>query len=193
MTAPRRPATAGVPRSWARFVRTDRRRSWLLAGCVFALVLAYLVIWTTYAGSHLYPRYRQLAAGATASSGSEHYRVSSLVTTDAVRTKDGDLARPDAGAVYVVAEVTLTLDVAEEYPTCGLLLLGPDGRTWETQLDGPFTDRPYDCSEGVRLHTPFAYQLIYQVPQTYAGRLRGLVVVNDLTGAPSQVITPATR
>ncbi|MBA8793655.1 hypothetical protein FHX74_001260 [Friedmanniella endophytica] len=185
-----RAARPAVPARWTRFVGSDRRRSWLITGCVTALVVTYLVIWTLYAGTHTYPRYRQLAAGA-ASTGNTSFRVTSLVSTEAVRTKYGDVAHPDPGAVFVVAEVTVLLRAPEEDPICGLDLLGPGGRTWETPIGGPTTDQPSDCSDGLVVGRPFSYQQIFEIPATYADQLRGLVVVNHLTGAPSQVIRPA--
>ena len=173
---------------------SGRRRSWLLLLLAAALVVSYLSVWTVYSAAHTYPRYRQLAPGASATSTSdpEHYRVLKLTASSIAAGSDGDPVRAAAGEVWVIARIEVTIDQREEYPGCGLSLLGPAGRLWEASSDAPPRKLPTYCNgDDVKPGVPFVFEQLFQVPKRYADQLRGLVLVNALTAAPSPVLTPA--
>ena len=173
---------------------SGRRRSWLILLLAAALVFSYLSVWTVYSAAHTYPRYRQLAAGASATSTSnpEHYRVLELTATTVAAGSDGDPVRAAADEVWVIARIEVTIDRPEKYLGCDLSLLGPDGRLWEASLDAPQRKLPTYCNgDDVKPGVPYVYEQLFQVPKRYADQLRGLVLVNTLTAAPSPVLTPA--
>ncbi len=169
-----------------------RGRPWLVALLVFGLVLSYLCAWAVYSLSHTEPRYRQLAAGATATQGIEHYRVLGLTATETALSDGGDPEPAPANTVWVIAEIEVLIDHREDVIGCSLPLLGPDGRQWDTTLNGPSRSAPGYCdTDEVVPGRPYTFEAIYQIPDRYAGQLRGLVLVNKSSAEPSQVLSPA--
>ena len=195
MTRPGPARSTGSPRptgAWLRFTGSERRRAWLITALAFLLVCTYLSLWAAFSGSHTYPRYRQLAPGAPGTSGVEHYRVLSLTSSEIAASDGGDPEPAPAGTVWVVATLQVTIDQPEELIGCDLSLLGPGGRVWGTTLDGPSRALHGYCdSEDVRPGVPYTFEGIYEIPTGYADQVRGLVLVNHLSAAPSQVISPA--
>lgn len=179
---------------WRGKLSSDRRRSWLILVLAAGLVFSYLIVWTTYSAAHTYPRYRQLApgVGATSMSNPERYRVLGMTETTTLMSSDGDSARAGSHEVWVIASVEVTIDRREQYVGCDLRLLGPGGRLWESPLDPPQRKAPTFCDGAdVKPGVPYAYEQLFQIPDRYADQLLGLVLVNDLSGAPSVVIAPA--
>lgn len=173
---------------------SGRRRSWLILLLAAGLVVSYLSVWTVYSAAHTYPRYRQLTPGAsaTAMSEPEHYRVLGLTATSVASGSDGDPVRAAVDEVWVIARIEVTIDQREKYVGCDLRLLGPAGRLWEASFDAPQRKLPTYCDgDKVKPGVPYVYEQLFQVPKRYADQLRGLVLVNTLTAAPSPVLTPA--
>ncbi|MBO0813317.1 MAG: hypothetical protein J2P23_14910 [Microlunatus sp.] len=161
-----------------------------MAAMTFALVLIFLAIWMTYAGSHTYPRYEQLPPGRATTVQGITYKLIKLTRTAVII--DGDQSKPaQAGAIYVVAELEVT--AGKKDPTCSIELVGDGKRTWES--DSSFYDRklPQYCGSydhPVTPGKPFQLEQIFQIPARFADRLYGVGVPDSSSPAPTRVLTP---
>ncbi|GAA2093969.1 hypothetical protein GCM10009841_04080 [Microlunatus panaciterrae] len=169
----------------------ERARAWLLAACAAMLVGIYLTVWTTYAAMHTESRYQQLAPGQTATTQGVSYRVLSLAQTRTLASSDGEDVPAPANTVFVVARVQVVVDDIKSDWFCKTDLVGPEGRTWENYDDYVQRTLPGYCdSAQMQSASPYVYEQIYQVPESFAGSLYGLGV-EPYTGAPLMVISPA--
>lgn len=170
----------------------DRARSWIMAGMAFALVLVFLAIWMTYAGTHTYERYQQLPPGVSTTTYGITYKLIKLTRTEVI--VNGDETKPaQAGTVYIVAELEIT--TTKKDPACGVELVGSGKRTWESQTE--FFDRklPQYCGDyehPVTRGKPWRFEQIFVIPAKLAGQLYGVAAPDHSSGAPIKVLTPAT-
>ncbi len=168
-----------------------RRRAWLVTAAVALLVLTYLVVWSTYASTHMVTRYRVLDAGAAGTRLDGEYRLLSLVRSDRLATDDGGEPQiADAGTTFVVAQVELVQRRPNELFLCTVNLLGPDRRVWESSY--PDVSRPSAaCSEDLAVPgRAFRYETVFVVPDIDADALVGVVLLDNSSGARTQVLRP---
>jgi hypothetical protein len=171
-------------------LRSDRRRSWLMAAMAFALVLVYLSIWMTYAGSHTYSRFQQLPAGSTTTVEGVTFKLVSLTRTDVI--VDGDEThRAQPGATYVIADLQLV--TAKKDPLCSVELVADGKRTWESNAEFFERKKPQYCGDDehpITANKPWDFEQIYLIPSAFADRLYGVGVENHVSPAPTKVLTP---
>ncbi|QGN34511.1 hypothetical protein [Microlunatus sp. Gsoil 973] len=188
MTAPGRPRGADAPPAGRRL--GNQARSWIMVGMALALVLMYLSIWMTYAGTHTYERYRQLAPGETTTVDGVRYKLIKLTRTEVI--VDGDETKPSqAGAVYVIAELEIL--TRKKDPVCSVELVGSSKRTWEAQTS--FFDRelPQYCGDfdhPVTPGKPWRFEQVFLVPAKLADQLYGIAAPDRSSPAPVPVLTP---
>jgi hypothetical protein len=172
-------------------LRSDRRRAWLMAAMAFALVLIYLSIWMTYAGSHTYSRFRQLPAGHTTTVKGVTFKLVSLTRTEVL--VDGDEThRAQPGTSYVIADLQIVTDNKD--PLCSVELVADGKRTWESNAEFFDRKKPQYCGDDEHPVTPgkpWDYEQIYLIPSAFADRLYGIGVENVTSPAPTEVLTPA--
>ncbi|GAB3917549.1 hypothetical protein GCM10011575_31440 [Microlunatus endophyticus] len=171
--------------------RSDRRRSWLMASMAFALVLIYLFIWMTYAGSHTYSRFRQLPAGDSATVKGVTFTLVSLTRTGVIT--DGDEThQAQPGTTYVIADLQIV--TANKDPLCSVELVADGKRTWESNAEFFDRKKPQYCGDDEHPVTPgkpWDYEQIYLIPAAFADRLYGIGVEDLTSPAPTKVLTPA--
>jgi hypothetical protein len=170
---------------------TERARAWIVFLIAISCAVMFLAIWTTYAATHVYPRFEQQPAGATVTVDGNTYRLIRLTRTDQVM--DGDEAKPpSANTTWVVAELELTIDHHKDVIGCELKLLGPGKRQWDPQT---FYDRavPNYCGDSdhpIKPGVPWHFEQIYEVPTTFAGEIYGVAVIDHVSAAPTKVLRP---
>jgi hypothetical protein len=188
MSATVRPRRADVPTAGRRL--GDPGRSWIMVGMALALVMIYLAIWATYAGTHTHDRYRQLSPGATTTVDGIRYKLIKLTRTEVII--NGDESEPSqAGTVYVIAELELL--TTKKDPTCSADLVGSGDRTWESEASFFSRKLPQYCGDfdhPVTPGKPWRFEQIYVVPATFADRLYGVAVPDRSSPAPIPVLTP---
>lgn len=167
-----------------------RRRGWLFAGTAFGLVLVYLLVWVTYAGSHVQGvgRFRQLAPGAAGTVGDAQFRLLSLRQTLELDATEGEPAGPPSpGAVWVVAELEIVPAREDPERLCSFAILGPGRRVWESTAQASRA-LPSSCRDATGAgRGPGRFETVFVVPERYVHQLRG-VVVRDLGSARRQIV-----
>lgn len=173
---------------------SERSRAWIVTAMALCLVLIFSAIWATYSGAHTYQRYRQLPPGATATVSGSTFRLVQLRQTETIT--DGEESHPSAaGAVWVIAEVELTLAHKDETPNCTLALISEDRRSWDA-TSSTFFDRklPQYCGDykhPITVGKPWRFEQVFEVPQRFADRLYGLAAPDPASSAAVEVIRPA--
>lgn len=159
------------------------------------LVLIFTAVWVTYAGTHTSERYQQLPPGASATVDDSTFRLVSLRQTEEIT--DGEETNPsEAGAVWVVAEVEVTIPHKVETVGCNLVLVSDDHRTWESESVS-FFDRklPQYCGDDdvpIVPKKPWRFEQVYQIPARYSSKIYGLAAPDASSAAPTMVLRPAT-
>ena len=190
MSTPQGPPVVGPPRGAA----DERLRVWAVAVIVVLLVLVWQVVDVTYLSAHEPPhRYAPLAPGQVARSRTADFRLLSLSQTARWgRDDDGQPASPDAGAVWVVAQLEVTPRVHEDYLLCLFTVVSTDARSWESvDHGGPIADGE-SCApdpEHVELGTTYRFRQGFQVPAGEAERIAGLAMPS-FSGRAYQVLRP---
>jgi hypothetical protein len=190
VSTPQGPPVVGLRRGGA----PERLRVWAGAVIAVLLVLVWLVVDVTYLSAHEPPStYAPLAPGQVARSRTADFRLLSLTQTDHWgRDDDGRPASPDAGAVWVVAQLEVTPRVHEDYLLCLFTLVSTDARSWDyVGFGGPLADGE-TCApdpEHVELGTTYRFRQGFQVPATEAGRIAG-VAMPSFSGRAYQVLRP---
>lgn len=157
------------------------------------LVLIFTAVWVTYAGTHTYERYQQLAPGASTTVDESTFRLVSLRRTEVVT--DGEETHPSAaGAIWVVAEVEVTIPHKMDTVGCSLVLVSDDRRTWESQTS--FFDRklPQYCGDydhPITPKKPWRFEQVYEIPARFSNRIYGLAAPDASSAAPTKVLRPA--
>ena len=168
--------------------RATRTRWWFLA-VPLALVAIYTVGWVVYADQHLQPHYTRPAPGAAAEARGGTWRVLALTTTNELTSSSGaPPAVPDAGAVWVVAELEAVPPAAGDRFTCDVDLLGPDEQVWESALAPVQRAASCDAEQAVA-GQPYRFETVFLVPERHAHPL-GVLVPDTATAAPTPVLTP---
>ena len=171
-----------------------RRGAWLRAACVLLAVAVYLSLWTAYAlnGLTSHGRYRQYDPGAPVTAMGAEFRLVSLVqTTEVTDRSTGDLLRPPVNAVFLVARVDVVRRTDDPDLFCSFAVLGPGRRTWEPNTDYVSRDLGSSCPrEEMTIGQNWPVEVIFQVPERYAGDLAGLAVNDPVSRAVRPVLTP---
>ena len=166
-------------------------RTVLFVTVVYALVLLYLLWWTTYVGIRTEERFVQQPAGAAGEVSGTSIRLLSLrqSTLLADQRYGGAPQQASSGATWVVAELEAVRrpDAREFY--CTLELVGPDGRRWDKQSNITRTLPWCDSKEIVPGRT-VRFETIFLVPERFADQLVGVAVLNPATPDRVPVITP---
>lgn len=156
---------------------------------VGALVLLYLLWWTTYAQVHFEPRYAPRPPGAAGEVAGTSIRVLSMVAAPRLADQryggEPDSAVP--GAVWVVAELE-AVHAPGVAGLCTLELLGPGGRRWTPQTT---TSRTLpSCSSAALSARPSSFETVFLVPERFADRLVGIVLLDPSDPGRAPVVTP---
>lgn len=171
-----------------------RRRAWVRAACVLLAVAVYLNIWTTYAlyGLNEYGRYDQLQPGAPATAMGAEFRLVSLVqTTELVNQITDEVASPAVNAVWVVARVDVVRRSEDPDLFCTLEVLGPGRRVWEPNRDYVSRDGKTTCTaDEMPLGSVWPLEIVFQVPEKYAGDLAGVVINDPVSRSARPVLVP---
>lgn len=167
-------------------------RTALFVSSVGALVLLYLLWWTTYAGVHLDQRYAAQPAGAAGQVGGTSIRVLSLTTTlllaDQAYGGEPDPAEPGAVWVVAVLEGVQAPDAPDFF--CTVALVGPEGRRWEPAFK---TGRRLpSCEKDAFSERPLRFETVFLVPQRFAGQLVGIALLDSSVPDRAPVLTPPT-
>jgi hypothetical protein len=166
-------------------------RTVLFLTAVGALVLLYLLWWTTYAGIHFQERFVQQPAGAAAEVGGTSMRLLSLrqSTLLADQKFNGVPEQAGSGTTWVVAELEAVQqpDAPDFY--CTLELVGPDGRRWEKQTKFNRT-LPWCDSKEIASGRSVRFEAIFLVPEQYADQLMGVALMDPSVADRVPVIMP---
>ncbi|SDS72228.1 hypothetical protein [Microlunatus soli] len=186
-------ATQPRERSFREGSLSERSRSWVVAGMAFCLVIIFLAVWVTYAGAHTYERFEQLPPGASSTIDDTTYRVVALRQTETVT--DGEETHPAAaGAIWVVAEVEVTIPRKMETVPCSLLLVSDDRRAWEPQTSFYNRKLPQYCGDydhPITPKKPWRLEQVFEVPARFKDRIYGLATPDPASSAPTKVLRPA--
>lgn len=168
-----------------------RRRAWLLLGVVALVVLVYLTGFSVWAHTYTSTRYTQLAPGAAGTRGGAEFRL--LTLTRSAELADAGGGEPqvaDAGATFVVAEVEVVRQVADEGFLCGVDLLGPGGRVWSATTVEVQRPVPSCRSTEVAVGRPTRFESVFLVPERYADQLVGAALTDNSGPGRSAVLRP---
>ena len=173
-----------------------RTRALLVLVIVASVCLSYLAGWMYWAQTHVVTRYEQVPAGETVRSEGIDFRLTKMTRSYSLSTSEegaeGATAQPNTVFVVAEMEVVVSDEADPDYPVCVVVLVGPDGRTWEYDgLNAPTREVPTTCSDAPR-NEPYTIEQIFVVPEKYADQLAGLAVA-DYTGAPEKVIRPPVQ
>lgn len=170
---------------------SDRARAWLMCWIAISCALIFLAVWSTYAATHVYPRFEQQRPGEPVTVDGISYRLLRLTRADEVA--DGDEIRPaSAHTVWVIAELELTIPGRRDSMGCDLRLLAAGKRAWDAE--GFYNRRvPNYCGDTdhpIRPRMPWRLEQIYQVPTKYADQIEGVAVTDHSSAAPTKVLQP---
>jgi len=183
--------TAATPASSPVPPLQSRRRAWLVLGVVALVTALYLTGWSIWAYTHTANRYQALPPGTAGVRAGAEFRVLSLVRSDRLADSQGDEPQvADAGATFVVAQVEVLRQREDELFTCGVDLLGPDGRVWSSTMAQVQRAAPFCSADAVALGTPFRYESIFLVPERDADRLVGVALTDRSGPQRSPVLRP---
>lgn len=166
-------------------------RTALVAAGVGALVLLYLLWWTTYARIHFEQRYAPEPRGAAGEVAGTSIRVLSLTAAPQLADQryGGEPESAEPGTVWVVAELEAVQAPGATKFFCTLELLGPDGRRWPPQTK---TSRTLpSCSADALSARPLRFETIFLVPERFRGELVGIVLLDPSGPERAPVVTPA--
>jgi hypothetical protein len=168
-------------------------RTVLFVTAVGALVLLYVLWWTTYAGIHFEERFAQQPAGAAAEVSGTTIRLLSLRQSALLADQKFNGVPEHAGSrtTWVVAELEAVQrpDAPDFY--CTVELVGPDARHWERQ--SKFNRTVPSCdSEEIGSGRSVRFEAIFLVPQQYADQLMGVALMDSSVADRVPVITPPT-
>ena len=165
-------------------------RTALVATAVGALVVLYLLWWTTYAQVHFAQRYAPQPPGTAGEVAGTSIRVLSLTAAPQLaHPAYGDEPESAApGAVWVVAELEAVQAPGAPTYFCSLELLGPDGRRWEHQIESGRTLPA--CSSDAVSERPVRFEEVFLVPERYRGRLVGIALLDASDPGRVPVVRP---
>jgi hypothetical protein len=166
-------------------------RTTLFLTAAGALVLLYLLWWTTYAGIHFEERFAQQQAGAADEVSGTSIRLLSLRQSILLADQKFSGVPEQAGSktTWVVAELEAVQrpDAPDFY--CTLDLVGPGARRWEMQ--SKFNRTLPSCDhEEIGTGRSVRFEAIFLVPQQYADQLMGVALMDPLVADRVPVITP---
>lgn len=165
-------------------------RTALVSTGVGALVVLYLLWWTTYAQVHFEQRYAPAAPGAAGEVAGTSIRVLSL--TAAAQLADqkygGEPESAEPGTVWVVAELEAVQAPGAPTFYCSLELLGPDGRRWSPQIKTARTLS--SCSADALSDRPVRFETIFLVPERFRGELVGIALLDSTDAGRVPVVRP---
>jgi hypothetical protein len=166
-------------------------RTVLFVTAVGALVLLYLLWWTTYAGIHFQERFVQQPAGAAGEVGGTSIRLLSLRQSKLLADQKygGVPEQASSGTTWVVAEMEAMQqpDAPDFY--CTLELVGPGRRHWETQ--SKFNRTLPGCDhEEIGSGRSVRFEVIFLVPQRFADQLMGVALMDPSVADRVPVVTP---
>jgi hypothetical protein len=184
---PRRALPANRPEGQAQLPL----RTALFVTSVGAMVLLYLLWWTTYAGIHTEDRFVQLPPGAAGQVGGTSIRVLSLARAPqlAMQKYSGPPKQPSPGTVWVVAVLEAVQRPGAPKFYCTLELVGPDGRRWKTEGEVNRTRR-YCSSDDITPDRPAEFESIFLVPARFADQIAGVALMDPTVPDRVPVITP---
>ncbi|MFT4166706.1 MAG: hypothetical protein QM650_15820 [Microlunatus sp.] len=177
----------------------SRRRLWLRAACVIVAVLTYLNVWTVIAIQGLtdYGRYRQQEPGEPVHASGAEFRLVSLVQSSELMDEiSGRPVPPAVNAVWVVARIDVTRSDSDEPLYCDFQLLGPNRRIWDpssTYVSRELERRcpsPTEAKAAADSGPTYPLEIVFEVPENYAGQLAGVVVEDAISGGARQVLVP---
>ena len=172
-----------------------RRRAWLRAACVIVAVLTYLNIWSAVAIQGLtdYGRYSQLAPGEPVQAKGAEFRLLSLVQTSQLIDSASDRPVPPAiNAVWVVARIDVVRQDPSQQLYCNFQLLGPNRRIWDPSSTYVSREAERRCPTSTETKTGQTYpvEIVFEIPEDYAGQLAGVVVEDSAGGGARPVLVP---
>jgi hypothetical protein len=166
-------------------------RTTLFLTAVGALVMLYLLWWTTYAGIHFHERFMQQPAGAAAEVSGTSIRLLSLRQSTLLADQKFSSVPEQAGSrtTWVVAELEAVQqpDASDFY--CTLEMVGPGARRWKTQYKVNRTLPSCDHEE-IGSGRSVRFEAIFLVPQQYADQLMGVALMDPSVADRVPVITP---
>jgi hypothetical protein len=167
-------------------------RTTLFLTAVAAMVLVYLLWWTTYAKIHFDDRYTQRPAGAAGEVGGTSIRLLSVTRSPLLAgPKNGgvpDKAGP--GTTWVVVNFEAVQRPGAPKLLCTFELIGPEGRAWEQQ-DFLFNRAMPSCAVSeFRPETPVRFEEVFLVPERFADQLVGVALVDHSVTRRTPVVVP---
>jgi hypothetical protein len=167
-------------------------RTTLFVTAVAAMVLVYLLWWTTYAEIHIEGRYTQRPAGATGKVGGTSIRLLSLTRSPllADQKSGGPPDKASPGTTWVVADLEGLQRPGAPKLLCTFELIGPAGRAWENQ--GFLFDRsmPSCTLSEFPPGTPVRFEEVFLVPERFADQLVGVALVDHSVARRTPVVVP---
>ena len=169
-------------------------RTALATTAVGCLVLLYLLWWTTYAGTHLEPRFTAAPPGGSATVSGTTVRMLSWTTSPLLAQEayggGPDMPEPaKPGTVWVVAELEAVQTPEAPDFGCALALVGTEGRPWEPT--GVIDRARPSCDRELISERPSRFEAVFSVPAVHADRLMGVAVLDSSVADRTPVLTPA--
>jgi hypothetical protein len=166
-------------------------RTALFVTSVGAMVLLYLLWWTTYAGIHLQERFVQQPPGAAGQVRDTSIRLLSLTRSSLLDMQKyaGSPKQSSPGTVWVVAVLESVPEPGAPEFYCTLELLGPEGRRWE-DVSEVNRHRPSCISRDTTPNRPAEFESIFMIPERYADQIVGMALMDPTTPDRVPVIIP---
>jgi hypothetical protein len=166
-------------------------RTALFMTSVGALVMLYLLWWTTYAGIHVEERFVQQPPGAAGQVGGTSIRLLSLTRAPQLDMQKygGPPKQPSPGTVWVVAVFEAVAQPGAPEFYCTLELVGPDGRRWKSASEVD-RHRPSCISLDFTPNRPTEFESIFMIPERFADQIVGVALMDPTVPDRVPVITP---
>ncbi len=167
-------------------------RTVLFLTAVCAMVLLYLLWWTTYATIHFDDRFDQRPSGASVErSGGTTIRLVSLTRSAMLADQlyGGAPEQAGPGTTWIVAIFEAVQTGGTKIP-CTFEVVGPGGRAWQQQ--SLLTKRTISsCVSAEFGPTPVRVEEIFLVPERFADQLVGVALLDHGVTERSPVVRPA--
>jgi hypothetical protein len=167
-------------------------RTALFVISVGAMVLIYLLWWTTYAGIHGQDRFVQQPPGAAGQVGGTRIRLLSLTRSEQLAMQKyggGPAKQSSPGTVWVVAVFEAVPQAGAPEFYCTFELVGPDGRRWKVESEVNRT-RPSCLSRDTTPDRAAEFESIFLVPERFADQIVGVALSDPTVPDRVPVITP---
>ena len=166
-------------------------RTALFVTSVGAMVLLYLLWWTTYAGIHVEEPFVQQPPGTAGQVRGTSIRLLSLTRSAelAMQKYGGPPKRASPGTVWVVGVFEAMPQPGAQEFYCTLDMLGPDGRRWEAESEVNRL-RPSCISRDKTPDRPAEFESIFLVPERFATQIVGVALRDSTVPDRVPVITP---